>query len=76
MNILEDIRDSSQYHPSINKREACYNICDCIKLGQEEWKILLSTRNMGEGLQKVFKAIVNDILQALQILGESGLEVS
>ena len=31
---------------------------------------------MGEGLQKVFKAIVNDILQALQILGESGLEVS
>ena len=33
-------------------------------------------RNMGKGLHKVFKALVNEILQALPILGESGSEVS
>ena len=31
---------------------------------------------MGKGLQKVFKAIVNEILQVLPIMGESGSEVS
>ena len=31
---------------------------------------------MGKGLHKVFKAVVNDILQALPILGESVSEVS
>ena len=31
---------------------------------------------MGKGLHKVFKAVVNDILQALPSLGESGSEVS
>ena len=30
---------------------------------------------MGKGLHKVFKAVVNDILKALPILGESGSEV-
>ena len=29
--MLEDIRYGSQYHPSINRREARYNIRDCIK---------------------------------------------
>ena len=29
--ILEDIRDGSQYHPDVNQREACYKICDRIK---------------------------------------------
>ena len=33
---------------------------------------LLSTKNIGKGLHKVFKAVVNDILQVLPILGESG----
>ena len=33
-------------------------------------------RNMGKGLHKVFKAVVNEILQVLPILGESGSEVS
>ena len=32
-------------------------------------------KNMGKGLHKVFKATVNNILQVLQILGESGSEV-
>ena len=33
--------------------------------------MLLSTQNMGKVPHKVFKAVVNDILQALSILGES-----
>ena len=31
MDMLEDIRVRSLYHPSINRREARYNICDRIK---------------------------------------------
>ena len=31
---------------------------------------------MGKGLHKVFKDVVNEILQALPSLGESGSEVS
>ena len=31
---------------------------------------------MGKGLQKLFKAVVNELSQELQILGESGSEVS
>ena len=42
-----------------------------------EWKgALLSKQNMGKGLHKLFKAIVNDISQDLPILGEPGSEVS
>ena len=42
-----------------------------------EWKgALLSMWNISKGLQKVSKAVVNDILQLLPILGESGSEVS
>ena len=75
--MLEDIPDGSQYHPSVNGREVCYKICNCIKLSQAERKgVLLSTRNMSKGLKKAFKAVVNEILQVLPILGESGLEVS
>ena len=37
-----------------------------------EWKgTLLSTQNMGKGLHKVFKAVVNELSQALPIWGES-----
>ena len=50
-----------------------YRIRDHIKQRQTEYKeALLYTRNMGKGLHKVFKASVNDILQVLPILGESG----
>ena len=43
-NMLEDIYDVSQSHPSINRRETCYKIRDQIKRGQAEWKgSLLST---------------------------------
>ena len=41
-----------------------------------EQKKLLSTQNMGKSLHKVFKAVVNEILQVLPILGEYGSEVS
>ena len=34
--MLEDIRDGSQTHPDINRREACYKICDHIWQRQSE----------------------------------------
>ena len=75
--MLEDIRDGSQSHPIINRREARYRIHDHFKQMKDEWKgALLSTQNMGKGLNKLFKAVVNDILQALPSVGESGSEVS
>ena len=75
--LLEDICDGSQSHPITNRREACYKIHDCIKRGQMECKeVLLSTQNMGKVLHKLFNAVVNEILQALQIVGEFGSEVS
>ena len=75
--MLEDIFESSQSHLSINMREVRYKIRYLIKQRQAEWKgALLSMRDMGEGLHKVFKAVVNEISQALPILGESGSEAS
>ena len=48
-----------------------------MKRRQTECKgALLYTQNMGKGLHKVFKAVVNDISQVLPILGESVSEVS
>ena len=35
---------------------------------------LLSTQNIGKGSHKVFKAVVNEISQALSVFGESGSE--
>ena len=69
-NMLEDICDVSQSHPSINRREVRYKIHDHFKQRQLEWKILLlSMWSMGKGLHKLFKAVGNKILQALPILG-------
>ena len=36
--ILEDIRDRSQTHPNVNRREALYKISDRIRQRQSEWK--------------------------------------
>ena len=59
-NMLEDIRYGSQSHQSINRGEARYKIRDCIKQRQAKWKgALLSTRNMGKGLNRVLKAVDN-----------------
>ena len=75
--MLEDICDGSQSHPSVNMREEFYNIRDRIKQSQVEWKgALLSTRNMGKCLNNVFKAAVNEIMQVLPISGESGSKIS
>ena len=71
--MLEYIRDGIQSHLITNRREACYKIRDNSKLRQSEWKeALLSTKNMGKCLHKLFKAVLNEILQVLPILGESG----
>ena len=36
--MLEDIRDGSQTHPNVNRREARYKIHDRIRQRQSEWK--------------------------------------
>ena len=57
--LSEDIRDSGQSHPSINRREERYKICDKTKQIQRKCKgPLLSTQNMGKGLHKMFKTAV------------------
>ena len=62
--ILEDIRDKSQSHHSINRWEAYYKICDGIKKRQLEYKgESKSTQNMGKGLHKIFKTVVKEIYQ-------------
>ena len=67
--MLEDIRDRIQSHLSINRIEANYNIRDCIKQIQAEWKgALLSTRNMVKGPHKSSKAVVNELYKSLPIL--------
>ena len=46
--MLEDIRDRSQTHPNVNRREACYKIRDRIRQRQSECKgALKDTRSMG-----------------------------
>ena len=75
--ILEDIRDGSQTHTSVNRREARYKIRDPIRQIQLERKgALKATRSMGKGLYKVFSTVVKEISQKLTPLGESGSEVS
>ena len=36
--MLESIRDISQTHPNVNKREARYKICNSTRQRQSEWK--------------------------------------
>ena len=71
--MLEDIRDRSQFYPCINRKEARYRISCRIKQRQAVWKgDLLSTRNIGKGSHKLFKTDFIDISQTLPIVGESG----
>ena len=75
--MLQDIRDGSQTHTNVNKREAHYKIRDIIRQRQLEWKGALKyTQSMVKGLHKVFSTVVKDISQELTALGESGSEVS
>ena len=53
--MLENIRDISQSHPSVNIIEARYKIRDRINQRQSEWKGALKyTQNMVKVLHKVF----------------------
>ena len=62
MEMLEDIRDGSQAHPTVNKREARYEIRDRIRRKESQWKLALkATRNMVKVLHKVFSTIVKEI---------------
>ena len=64
MDMLENIRDY--------QREAHYKRRDRIKQRQSECKgALKATRNMGNGIHKVFKTVIKDILQDFPPLGES-----
>ena len=57
--MLEYIRDGSQSHPIVNRRESHYKICYRIKQRQSEWiGELNATRNMGKFLHKLFKTVV------------------
>ena len=52
--MLKDICDGNQSHPNFNKIESRYNIRDCIKQKQFEWKrALKDAQNIGKGLQKL-----------------------
>ena len=48
METLEDIRDGSQTHPTVNKREARCKIRDRIKQRQSEWKGALKATQHGK----------------------------
>ena len=75
--MLEDICDVSQTHPNVNRIEARYKICDCIRQGQLECKgVVKATRRMGKGLHKIFRTVVKEIVQELTPFGEYGSEVS
>ena len=62
MEMLEDIRDGSQTHLNVNRREARYKTRDRIRQRQLEWKgALKATRIMVKGLHKLFSTVVKDI---------------
>ena len=64
-------------HPSNNRGEAHYKIYYRINKIKSEWKGALKyMQNMVKGFHNFFKAVVNDILQDLPTLGESGSKVS
>ena len=56
--MFEDIRDRSQYHPNINRREAHYKIRDLIKQRIGMKKKIKATQNMGKSLHKLFMTVV------------------
>ena len=75
--MLEDICDGIQSHPSVNRREAHYKIRHRIKKRQSERKIMLkATQSIGKGSHKLFKTVVKEISQDLPHLGEYSSEVS
>ena len=68
--MLEDIRDRSQTHPNVNRREARYKIRDRIRQRQLDRKgALKAIPSLRKGLHKVFSTVVKYISQELTPLG-------
>ena len=68
--MLEDIRDGSQTHLNVDRREARYKIRDCIRQKHSKWKRKLkATRSIGKGLHKVFSTIVKNIFARIDTFG-------
>ena len=58
LETLEDIRDGSQTHRTVNKREARCKIRDRVRQRKLEWKgALKATRNMGKGPLRMARQI-------------------
>ena len=68
--MLKDIRDGSQTHPKVDKRDAHYKIRDRVRQRQSEWQgALKAMRSMGKGLHKVFSMVVKEILARIDTFG-------
>ena len=48
METLEEIHDGSQTHSNVNRREARYKICDCVRQKESQWKGALKSIMMSE----------------------------
>ena len=69
-NALEEIWGGSQINPGINARDARLKIRYCIKQMQSEWKgSKLSLESIFKVLNKVFKAVVNELKNSFPTLG-------
>ena len=69
-NAIKDIWNGSKIHPDINARYSRLKILDRIRQTQGDWKVAeLSEKIMGKCLHKLFKAIVNELNNALPTLG-------
>ena len=65
-NGIKDIRYGNQIHTDINARDVRLKICDYIKQTKNECKVEeLSANSMVKGLHKFFKAVVNELNNAL-----------
>ena len=77
MNALKGIWDGNQIHPDVDTRDARFQIRDCIKQTQNQWKgAYLSENSMGQVLHEIFKVIVEEVNISSPTLVESCSEVS
>ena len=74
---LEDIWYGCQIRPEINARYAWSKIHERIRQTKNECKGKeLKAKNMGKGLHKVFKTVLNELNNTFPNFWESGSEVS
>ena len=60
--VLEDICDGSLFHPIINRREARYKICDCIKKCEWNGKESYYKSKTWEKVHTFLNAVANKLL--------------